>query len=98
MAAFRTRKPRVLTRIAAVCGLGWLALTPVAGRAAAAGPGELAAEVAIGLSEPAPGSQRLVVEGSWPTPCLPAAAQLSRSGNDLRVETRSNRGLCTRYG
>lgn len=98
MAAFRTRKLLVLTRIAAVCGLGWLALVPVTVRAAPAGPGEMAAEVAIGLTEPAPGSQRMVVEGSWPTPCLPTSAQLSRSGNDLRVETRSNRGLCTRYG
>lgn len=66
--------------------------------AAPSGPGVMDLDVSIGLAGSAPGAQRLVVEGSWPTPCLPAEARLSRNGNELRVETRSNRGLCTRYG
>ena len=98
MAGPGTRKPKVvgiLQRVAMACLV--LAAAGSAQALEGSSQGSSGPAVAIQLRTSAmPGEQRLVVSGTWPTPCVPENATLTRVGQDLRIETRSNRGLCAR--
>ncbi len=101
MAAPRTRKPKVerLRRFAArVLWLAaWATLPAVAAQPGNRyAPGTLLPDVSI-VFEASDAGQRLILDGAWPTPCLPAQVQLRRQGQDLRVEARSTRSLCARF-
>jgi hypothetical protein len=98
MAGLGTRKRKVVGRLQRVL-LACVVLVAVGDALAREGStqGSSGPAVAIELRTSAmPGEQRLVVSGTWPTPCVPENATLARVGQDLRIEARSNRGLCTR--
>lgn len=40
------------------------------------------------------GGLHLDVTGLWPTPCLPGGVDVIEDGDELRLEARTNRGLC----
>lgn len=80
-------------------GLAWMLLLAGGNALALEGSSQGSSGPAVDIqlrTSAMPGEQRLVVSGTWPTPCVPESATLTRLGQDLRIEARSNRGLCTR--